>query len=390
MKIHTIEQVSPNMSWTPEKYLLCSNVVIGRTGVQEYSTNEIKIGVDGDSSGKIYVTRSSDDVFTEISINSYNGKPVTNLHPDKMVSPENWKDVTVGVVQNVRRENELLVADLMITDSDTIGDIQTYGLREVSCGYDAEYIQTSPGYAYQQGIVGNHVALVPRGRCGATCSIKDSEMAKLSWKDKILALVKTKDEEGIKKVLDDIDEPAGGDLHIHMASEESKDEEKKEKPDPMEERVKKMEDAIASMKDKKSKDSDEEDEDEDKDEDKGESATADSIKSIISRAEILSPGIKLKIPTGDAKSTSFRDAVCGCKRQALVAAYATDAGRAAIAPFADSVDKLTGASLDAVFAGAAAFMAAKNNLGTLKTVDVKHVTLDDINKLNADFWAKRK
>ena len=391
MKIYTVEQVSPNISWTPERYLLCANVVIGRTGVQEYSADELKAGVEGDSAGRIHVSRSADDVFTEISINSYNGKPVTNLHPDAMVSPDTWRDVSVGVVQNVRRENELLVADLLITDKDTIDQIQTYGLREVSCGYDAEYVQTSPGYAFQQGIVGNHVAIVPRGRCGATCSIKDHEMPKLSWKDKLRALVKSKDEAGINKVLDDMEEPAGGDLHIHMASEESKDEEKEAKPDPMEERVKKMEDCIKSMSDKAAKDADEDKEDEDdEDADKGESATADSVQSVISRAAILAPGVKMKIPTGDAKSASFRDAVCGCKRQALVAAYATDAGRAAIAPFADSVDGLKGASLDAVFAGAAALMAATNNLGKVKTADVKHVTLDDINKLNADFWAKRK
>ena len=393
MKIHTIEQVSPNISWTPERYLLCANVVIGRTGVQQYTAAELNAGVEGNSEGIIYVSRNADDVFTDISINSYNGKPVTNLHPDTMVSPDNWKDVAVGVVQNVRRENELLVADLLITDKDTIEDIQTYGLREVSCGYDAEYVQTSPGFAYQQGIVGNHVALVPRGRCGATCSIKDSEMAKLSWKDKILALVKSKDEEGIKKVLDDIEEPAGGDLHIHMASEEAKDADEDE-DEPLKERVKKMEDAIASLKDSKSKDKkskdEDEEEDDDEDGDKGESPTADSIQSVISRAAILAPGFKFKTPTGDAKSTSFRDAVCGCKLKALQAAYATDAGRAAIAPFADSVDGLKGASLDAVFAGAAALMAATNNMGKLKTTDVKHTTLDDINKINAEFWAKRK
>lgn len=385
MKIHTIEQVSPNISWTPEGYLLCSNVVIGRTGVQQYSAAELNAGVEGDSNGIIYVTRSADDVFAEISINSYNGKPVTNLHPTEMVSPDNWRDVTVGVVQNVRRENELLVADLLITDNASIDDIQRNGLREVSCGYDAEYVQTSPGFAFQQGIVGNHVALVPRGRCGSTCSIKDSEMAKLSWKDKILALVKSKDEEGIKKVLDDMEEPAGGDLHIHLANEESKDE---EEADPMSERVKRLEDAISEL--SKEKDTNDDEEEEEEEEDKGESATADSMQSVISRAAILAPGIKFKTPTGDAKSASFRDAVCSCKLKALQAAYATDAGRAAIAPFADSVSKLKGASLDAVFAGAAALMAATNNMGKTKTVDVKHITLDDINKLNADFWANRK
>lgn len=390
MKIHTIEQVSPNISLTPEGFLLCSNVVIGRTGVQQYSSKELNAGLEGNSAGIIQVSRAANDVFSDISINSYNGKPVTNLHPDEMVSPDNWKDVAVGVVQNVRRSSELLVADLLITEKDSIDDIQKHGLREVSCGYDAEYVQTSPGYAYQQGIVGNHVALVPRGRCGATCSIKDHAM-KLSWKDKIMAFVKSNDADGLEKALDELTEPAGGDVHIHLPKVASKDadeddktiskDEGEDKKDAMESRVKKMEDAIADL---TSKDAEKDDGESDEDT----SPTADSIQSVISRAAILAPGMKFKVPTGDAKSASFKDAVCGCKLQALKAAYATDAGRSAITPFAASVDGLKGPALDAVFAGASALMGALNNLGKQKTAD-KSVTLDQ-NKINADFWANRK
>jgi hypothetical protein len=72
--------------------------------------------------------------------------------------------------------NDFLYADLLIQDEDAIRDVRE-GKREVSAGYDAEYSELAPGEGRQHGIIGNHVALVDRGRCGYACHIGDSEMA---------------------------------------------------------------------------------------------------------------------------------------------------------------------------------------------------------------------
>ena len=382
--IHTTEQISQNQALTPEGFLLCSDVAIARTGTLIYADGEIP--ADPNEEGIIYVKRSPEEVFSNEAMASFEGKPVTNLHPNELVSPDNWQEVAVGTVQNVRQEGNMLVADLLITQAEAIKDVQD-GLREVSCGYEAQYEQTKPGYASQKGIVGNHVALVPAGRCGPSCSIKDNAMKnKLTIKDRLMAAFKTRDEASIKGVLDELEDDPGGDLHIHMA--EAKDEE----ADPSEERLKRMEDAIASLMPKTedmNMDMDMEEEDE------GEMPTSDSFQTVLSRAAILSPGIKFSAPTGDAKSSAFKDALCGCKLQALKVAYATDAGKSAIEPFlaGRSLDKIKGASLDAVFAGASTLMAQLNNTGrkAVTTKDFGHspATPSDINKANRDFWANR-
>lgn len=224
-------------------------------------------------------------------------------------------------------------------------------------------------------------------------------MKKLSFKDKMLAAFKTRDEGEINKVLDEIGEGEGGDLHIHLPSE-SKQEETKDDEDPMEARLQAIESALTALTktgdDAPVDEEDKENATEDDDDDDSEKPTADAFKSVLSKAAILSPGIKFTAPTGDAKTAAFKDAICGCKLQALKSAYATDAGKSAIEPFlaGKTIDKLKGASLDAVFAGASALMGARNNAGTrvTSTKDFGHSpkTPAEINAANAAFWANRK
>ena len=126
--------------------------------------------------------------------------------------------------------------------------------------------------------------------------------------------------------------------------------------------------------------------------------TGDSAKQILSRAEILSPGIKL--PTLDARmSTKDRAGhLCACQRRALEAAMATDAGRQAIAPFVGKttdMNKLPAMLVNAAFMGASELMRRANNgvgtaLAVSRTKDFGHVvTPAEINKRNREFWAQR-
>lgn len=183
-RFYTTESLSATSkrAWTPEGFLLCQDVPIARVGVLLYGRGEIPVQPNAD--GIIRIVRDSDEVFHPNAILSFAGKPATDEHPPAKVSPDNWKQYSIGTVLNPHQgngrteNNELLYADLLIQDRQAINDVLA-GKREVSAGYDAEYEQVKPGEGRQHNIIGNHVALVERGRCGPICSIGDSAMAKV-------------------------------------------------------------------------------------------------------------------------------------------------------------------------------------------------------------------
>lgn len=166
---------SPNMTKTPEGFLICHNVPIARTGWQEYLPREI--GLPGDSLIKVY--RSEEEVFSSATIASFEGKPVTDDHPTQDVRPDNIAAFGKGHAQNVHRGSgdlsDMLLSDLIITDPVLISEIEA-GKREVSCGYDCNYDPRDDGQGYDQvSICGNHVAIVEKGRAGPQVAIRDSK-----------------------------------------------------------------------------------------------------------------------------------------------------------------------------------------------------------------------
>ncbi len=168
--------IGKKMSETPEGFLICEAVPIARIGEQLYGDGETPIAAGAD--GICRIQRDEAEVFRPETMASFEGKDVVDEHPDEGVTPDNWRDLAVGHVQNVRRgtgvDDEYLFADLIIKHPDAIAAVRA-GKREVSCGYDADYEETGPGQGRQLNIVGNHVALVLRGRCGPRCAIRDGE-----------------------------------------------------------------------------------------------------------------------------------------------------------------------------------------------------------------------
>ncbi len=163
-------KISPHMTDTPEGYLVCHDVPIARTGDMVYRAGEL--GLEGDPDRPVTVRRYTEDVFDPAAMASFEGKDVTAGHPAESVSPANHAAYSKGHVQNVRREGEKLVADLLVKDAALISDIKNNVIREVSCGYLCSY--EPEGDHYRQGnIRGNHVAVVPRGRAGREVAIKD-------------------------------------------------------------------------------------------------------------------------------------------------------------------------------------------------------------------------
>lgn len=168
--------ISPNQIETGEGFLICRNVPIARTGSMDYLESELKS--DGDSSKMVKVFRFPEEVFSEAAISSFEGKPVTNEHPQELVTPETYRQYSRGHAENIRKgDGEWeghLIADLHIQDEELIREVQE-GKREISCGYECSYSDNGDGTYSQHDIRGNHVAVVTRGRAGKNVAILDSK-----------------------------------------------------------------------------------------------------------------------------------------------------------------------------------------------------------------------
>jgi hypothetical protein len=238
MKFYTTEslRIGPKRYFTPEGFLVCEDVPIGRTGMMLYGPNETPVSPGPD--GLVRIDRDSDELFSEKTIASFNGKAVTDDHPSTDVNADNWRDLAMGMVVNPHQgkgaQDDLMLADFILFDPVIIEEVLQEGKREVSSGYDNDYIQLEPGRGKQINIIGNHVALVQSGRCGSRCAIRDhatvqqpttcgckgdSSMA-LMFKDFVSTVKeawKSKDEKKLDAALAEIGKAASSrdEIHVH-------------------------------------------------------------------------------------------------------------------------------------------------------------------------------
>ena len=166
-------RISDNIAETPEGFLVCHNVPLARVGTQEYLGSEV--GKPELDIVKVY--RRPEEVFKKSAIDSFEGKPVTNDHPPKLVEGGDAMSYLKGVCKNVHRgtgeDSDKVVADLVIYDPTLISLIRD-GKREISAGYTCSYADFN-GELEQVDIVGNHVAVVGKGRAGSSVAIRDEK-----------------------------------------------------------------------------------------------------------------------------------------------------------------------------------------------------------------------
>lgn len=163
--------ISPHIDRSPEGYLICRDVPINRTGVQDYLAGEL--GLDGDPERVVKVYRLPEDVFAPAALASFEGKDVTDNHPPEMLTAENQSAYSKGHLEHVRRVGDNTVADLFIKDPVLASQVESGAMREVSCGYNCKFEPYLDGYR-QTNIIGNHLAVVPRGRAGHDVAIRDT------------------------------------------------------------------------------------------------------------------------------------------------------------------------------------------------------------------------
>ena len=220
MKAFYGARFSPHMTKTPEGFLVCHSVPICRTGMQEYTPQELGVADIGGGILKVY--REEDEVFKPAAIASFEGKPVTDDHPPVGVDASNYASYTKGTVQNVRRgsgaDSDKLICDLVVYDAALIAKIDA-GKREISCGYECKYIERDDGTYCQMDIIGNHVAVVEEGRAGHDVSIRDAKTKpeggkKMAKKGSILhrmfaAFAKDAEPEEVREAARAVDEAEG-------------------------------------------------------------------------------------------------------------------------------------------------------------------------------------
>lgn len=492
---YVTERLSEHMYETPEGFLVCAGVPMARIGEYLYKSSEVP--VEGNQDGLVKIQRDEEEVFSENAIKSFNSKPVTINHPKDFVTPENWKDLAHGTIQNARRgqgeQSDLLIADLMITTEDAIKLVKA-GLREVSLGYDAEYEQIKPGLGRQLNICGNHVALVVKGRAGGRCAIMDKacdgclnctcgknnldkednlKMKKDSTKSVKNILIglfpklkstldSVKDEdlempmeeetaggggveaaqaaaaeakqaaiqavEAAKQAQAAVTEmetapanPAGSEVDAEEGMEEGNEEadpisQLNAKIDALDAKIQMLIDAFSEEEGgeetseegmeggeaeeneaemNEGGESEEEMHDDAEEENREEMISAEKTndwQSIISRADVISPGIVASKPN----SSDFKKVSTAVKRKALSNGMTKD-NAAIIKPLlrGKKIKDLTEDALDTAFIAASEMISKINNakVQQSKTFQMKdlssHVELAEINKRNKEFWTKK-
>ncbi|MEI9625804.1 DUF2213 domain-containing protein [Phytobacter diazotrophicus] len=379
--------------------VLFKDVPIGRTGEQVYSAEELP-EIEPDSQGLIVVRRTPEEVFSERTMASFEAMAVTIGHPKDFngniifVTPQNWRQLANGHIQDVRQgggeQSDLLLADVIAKTPEAIQAVEN-GDDEVSCGYDADYRQISPGIAEQYAITGNHLALVPNGRAGSRCALGDSMPNKAkNWWERLVRARKTNDAAEMASLIDNPPDTVTGDddvtssltpagVVINLAPQNPM-------PGPVlpgtgdaEEDVPAWAQAIIARLDKlegmeRQEQSTGDEDPEEKDEKEGK-VTGDAAY----RADLIQPGIQLP---AKAKPTAFKRQVLASADQSLVRSIVGDA----------DITQLKKATVDMAF-NAVSELAKNRNIKTNDSIvnqtKATVTTIAGMNKAAQDFWHKR-
>jgi len=441
------EKIGKTRRITPEGFLVLEGTPIARTGEQIYAAHELE-GIEPNGAGQIIVTRLPEEVFRPETLQSLEGKDFVIEHPPDGVDVDNWKNHSVGHVQNVRRgegiEDDLVLGDIIVKDPLAIDYVNKH-LPEISAGYNCDYEQIEPGKAIQRNIIHNHAAGVKAGRAGARVAVRDHQtavgeidMSKMNVPvlRAVLAAIGIKTEDATKvesalQAVQTADEGGGyskeiGEQISSMSNDMKAIKDWVKARDSEREEEKKQKDAKiahdaeeAKKKEEEGKKGEGESEEAEKTGDtvleaespghvvnlgktwKGSmtgdaSATEPVLQAVVARAEILAPGIAK--PTADSLKGNKGTALAGFMRTALEKHAASAGGLANVGPFlmGDSIGNLKGQKLVGVFNGTAQLARARNNkqasgIQNRKTGDFSApTTIADVNEINRKFWAERK
>ena len=148
--------------YTEEGYLI-DHPVVTRCGIFEYADPDAENGIRRE-------LRLPEEVFSEKSLASYEGKPVVISHDAGEIDKNNVHDEQIGtILSKGYQDGNKVRCKIVIHNTDALKDC---GLRELSLGYGLTLDET-PGVhdgqkydAIQRDIEVNHLALVGVARAG--------------------------------------------------------------------------------------------------------------------------------------------------------------------------------------------------------------------------------
>jgi hypothetical protein len=204
--------ITPHLARLQDGSLLCRGAILCRTGVQEYLPSEITDGPLPEGTrmrnGLVSVLRPASEVLNKTTQASLEGLTVTGPgHPPTFISPTNWKTWTAGHLQHIRQGPDLpsgeqtLAGDIVVQDGALADAVERGDVREISLGYQCKYEPQEDGSLIQTDIIGNHLAILRRGRGGEAVRIYDHALqpvtveAKLQRFGRMLARASERDPE---------------------------------------------------------------------------------------------------------------------------------------------------------------------------------------------------
>lgn len=156
---------------TPQGFLKIP-AYLTRVGVLEYRRADGQV---------VRELRPRDEVFRAQSLATLSAAPVTDLHPTRMVGPDNVRELAIGHVSDeVKADGRHVAAHVTIQEAKAIAAVERGERRELSCGYQCR-IDATPGVyegerydQVQRDIVYNHVAIGPKywGRAGRDVALR--------------------------------------------------------------------------------------------------------------------------------------------------------------------------------------------------------------------------
>lgn len=165
-------------------HLHVRDVPISKANVCPYYGHEIPDGdVLGLDPNRVY-NLLRDPAELEKAADSFNGKPLLNLHRAQ-TADDFSHDLTVGAVHNVYFKSPYLYAgDFSVWDSEDIASIESDEKSQISSSYRYKADMTPGNFegarydGVMRNIRGNHVALVDVGRAGPDVVVSDAALVR--------------------------------------------------------------------------------------------------------------------------------------------------------------------------------------------------------------------
>lgn len=160
---YRIDSLSMDQTYYTEEGYLVDHPVVTRCGIFEYSDPNAEDGIRRE-------LRLPEEVFSEKSLASYEGKPIIVTHDAGEIDKNNVHEEQIGtILSKGYKDGNKVRCKIVIHNTDALKEC---GLRELSLGYGLNLDETPGIYhgqkydAIQRDIEVNHLALVGEARAG--------------------------------------------------------------------------------------------------------------------------------------------------------------------------------------------------------------------------------